>query len=63
MKRSEVIDIIDEVLYEHEIPLLQGIAKEILGRLEKIGMMPPLVGDDFADVRNYYWESEKYEAE
>ncbi len=43
MKRSEALDIIDDVLYEHECPLLQGISKEILGRLEKAGMQPPKV--------------------
>lgn len=41
MKRSEAIEIIDEVLYEHELPLLQGISKEILSKLEKAGMLPP----------------------
>jgi hypothetical protein len=35
MKRSEALDIIDDVLYKHDLPLLQGIDKEILGRLEK----------------------------
>jgi hypothetical protein len=41
MKRSEALDIIDTVLYEHELPLLQGIDKEILGMLERAGMLPP----------------------
>ena len=41
MKRSDALDLIDEVLFEHELPLLQGISKEILGKLEKAGMMPP----------------------
>lgn len=41
MKRSEVLDIIDEVLFDHELPLLQGMSKEILSRLEQAGMLPP----------------------
>jgi hypothetical protein len=41
MKRSEALDIIDDDVYEHDLPLLQGISKEILGRLEKAGMSPP----------------------
>ena len=40
MIRSEAIDIIDDVLMDHECPILSGIAKEILGRLEKAGMLP-----------------------
>lgn len=41
MKRDKALEIIDEVLFEHELPLLQGISKEILGRLEAAGMAPP----------------------
>lgn len=61
MKRSDVLDIIDEILYEHELPLLQGIAKEILGRLEKVGMLPPeteIVLSDGGFERYNQWESE-----
>jgi hypothetical protein len=42
MKRSEALDIIDGILIDHQLPVLQGISKEILGSLEKAGMLPPL---------------------
>lgn len=41
MKRSEMIDIIDGVLIDHDLPVLQGISKEILGLIEQSGMLPP----------------------
>lgn len=37
MKRSEVLDIIDGILIDHELPVLEGISKEILSKLESIG--------------------------
>lgn len=40
MKRSEAVDIIDEVLYQYEVPLLQGIAKHILRDLLIAGFLP-----------------------
>lgn len=52
MKRSEVLDLIDEVLHEHDLPLLQGISKEILGRLEKAGMAPPFDQETFIKQKN-----------
>lgn len=58
MKRSEALDIIDGILIDHELPVLQGISKEILGALEKAGMLPPRANvlkrsymtDDYGDV-------------
>lgn len=49
MKRSEALEIIDTILHEHDLPLLQGIDKEILGALEKAGMLPP------ARYREHNW--------
>jgi len=40
MKRSEVIDIIDGILIENNLPVLNGVAKEILKALEAAGMQP-----------------------
>jgi DNA-directed RNA polymerase sigma subunit (sigma70/sigma32) len=50
MKRSEVIDIIDGILIDHELPVLQGISKQILSKLESLG---------FARVETY-GDDEKY---
>lgn len=67
MKRTEMIEIIDKILFEHELPLLQGISKEILGSLEAAGMAPPTLPGDYcqAIMHVYYggysfhqWEEE-----
>ncbi len=50
MKRSDVLDIIDEILIDHQLPVLQGISKEILSKLESLG---------FARVETY-GDDEKY---
>lgn len=61
-----MLNIIDTILYEHELPLLQGIDKEILGALEKAGMKPPLTEkavDSFGSKYNGWdLEDEKLEA-
>jgi hypothetical protein len=59
MKRSDALEIIDTVLYEHELPLLQGIDKEILGRLERAGMLPPAVDPKVFGLKpEHVWEPE-----
>jgi len=40
MKRDELLDLIDGVLIENDLPVLNGVAKEILRRLEEAGMRP-----------------------
>lgn len=66
MKRSEMLHIIENELqklfyfkiFKHTS---KSMAKNILNIIEEpqgYRMLPPLVGDDFADIRDYYWESE-----
>lgn len=65
MKRSDALDIIDGVLLEHELPLLQGISKEILGKLERAGMLPPFnlslrgIDDSLSELEYHDWEPEE----
>ncbi len=64
MKRSEVLDIIDDILIDHELPVLQGISKEILSRLESAGMRPPercydyIYNNEKCTVFSLSWEPE-----
>lgn len=52
MKRSEMLDLIDGILIDHDLPVLQGISKEILGTLEKAGMQPPSRPNDYGALNS-----------
>lgn len=63
MKRSEVIDSIVYHCLSWDGLNTSGvdvkeIANDILTHIEKLGMLSPLVGQDFSDVRDYVWELE-----
>ena len=53
MKRSDAIDIIDGILIDHNLPVLNGAAKEILAALERAGMTPPSYQAVFATGKKY----------
>lgn len=53
MKRSEVLDIIDGILIDHQLPVLQGISKEILSKLESIGFQRVEKIEDYCSTLAY----------
>lgn len=65
MKRSEMIEVIDEVLYEYDLPLLQGISKHILAVIERKGMLPPSVKLKSPESagNNLVWHKNEWEPE
>jgi DNA-directed RNA polymerase specialized sigma24 family protein len=66
MRRSEAVQLILDTYHKGmsvKEKMMSGMesdqADKILTALEQAGMVPPLIGDDFADVRDYYWEPEE----
>lgn len=59
MKRSEMINILQELLEKSEsIDIPKELAKEVLAEVEKAGMLPPKHKLKHLKTVDYSWETE-----